>query len=61
MRTVADAPAGLEVGRTILRLLGGGEGVVGLLKRGNSAGCDVGFMEAWVHGHDLSGGGLEVV
>ena len=60
MRTVADAPAGLKVGRAVLRLFRRGEGIIGLLERGSGARGNVGFMEAWVHGHDLSGGGLEV-
>jgi hypothetical protein len=56
VRTVADAPAGLEVGRAVFRLLGWGEGIVGLLKRGSGPRGNVGFMKAWVDGHDLLSG-----
>ena len=59
MRTVADAPAGFQVEGAVLRLLGWGEGVVGLLERGGGPRGDVRFVEGGVYGHDLSRGGLK--
>jgi len=53
VRTVADAPAGFQVGGAVFGLLGGGEGVVGLLERGGGPRGDVRFVEGRVYGHDL--------